>query len=155
MGAQELLAIDSSEAALALARQSAERNGLSAQVRFLHGEAFTELAKLGETGQRFGLVIADPPSFVKSRKELKSGARGYRKLARLLCPVVAPGGLLFIACCSHHVDPVLFGQEVAAGIGAGGRGARILATGGAGPDHPVHPQLPESAYLKYQLLQLD
>lgn len=154
-GAEEALAVDSSESSLKLALQSAEGNGLGTKLRTLREEAFAALAKLRQGGEKFGLVIADPPNFVKSRKELKAGARGYRKLTRLLCPVVEPGGFLFLACCSHHVDAPLFAQEIAAGLSAEGRSARILATGGAGPDHPVHPHLPESAYLKYQLLQLD
>jgi 23S rRNA (cytosine1962-C5)-methyltransferase len=154
-GAKSVLGIDRAEPALALARLAAERNRLGGRCAFRAGDGFTELAKFAAGPERFDLVIADPPSFVKSRKELGQGRRGYRKLAKLAATVTAPGGLLFIACCSHHVPPDLFAEEVAKGLAASGRQGRILASGGAGPDHPVHPFLPESAYLKYQLLQLD
>lgn len=154
-GATSVLALDRSEPALALAAAAAGRNGVVGTCRFQRGDAFAELERLGAAGERFPTVIADPPSFVKSKKELKSGARGYRKLARLAAQTVAPGGFLFIASCSHHVGVELFAGEVAHGIAAAGRNGRVLVNGGAGPDHPVHPLLPESAYLKYQVLQLD
>jgi 23S rRNA (cytosine1962-C5)-methyltransferase len=81
--------------------------------------------------------------------------RGYAKLARLAASVTAPGGILFIASCSHHVGPADFASSVAWGMHRARRPARILASVGAGPDHPMHPALPESAYLKGQLLALD
>ena len=116
---------------------------------------FTDLERRGALGQRFDIVIADPPAFVKSRKDLGSGARGYRKLADLAARLVAPGGLLFMASCSHNMPADRFLAEVAAGVGRAGKVARILRHGGAGPDHPQHPQLPESAYLKSLTLALD
>jgi 23S rRNA (cytosine1962-C5)-methyltransferase len=75
-------------------------------------------------------------------------------MARLAAPLVAPGGFLFAASCSHHASVDAFAAEIATGVQRARREARILATVGAGPDHPVHPHLPESAYLKGQLLQL-
>jgi 23S rRNA (cytosine1962-C5)-methyltransferase len=154
-GASAVLAIDNSEPALALARAAASLNGVSATCSFHRGEVFFELERMAGEVRRFQTVVADPPSFVKSRKDLGPGRRGYRKLARLAAAVVAPGGFLFIACCSHHVASDVFAAEVAAGLAAAGRHGRILVAGGAGPDHPVHPWLPETAYIKYQILQLD
>ncbi len=82
-------------------------------------------------------------------------ARHYAKLARLAARLVAPGGFLFIASCSHHVAPGEFADAVVHGVLRARReGARILFQGGAGPDHPVHPLLPESGYLKAMLLHL-
>ena len=101
------------------------------------------------------MVIADPPAFVKSKRQLAAGMRGYRKLARLAAGLVAPDGFLFLASCSHHVDSAEFARIVRNGVAAAGRTGRILRTAGADPDHPVHPALPESAYLKAQVLQLD
>jgi 23S rRNA (cytosine1962-C5)-methyltransferase len=92
---------------------------------------------------------------VKSRKELKSGAQGYRKLVRLASALVTPGGFLFVASCSHLVDPTLFAEQVRRGLRDAGRSGRILRSSGAALDHPVHPSLPESAYLKALTLQLD
>ena len=101
------------------------------------------------------MVVADPPAFVKSRKDLGSGLRGYRKLARLAAPLVEPGGFLFIASCSHNVEPQALLDEVVKGVAAAGRDGRIVREAQAAADHPVHLHLPETAYLKSFLLQLD
>ena len=154
-GASEVVLLDRSERALALAMSAAGLNGVEARCRALRGDAFAELERMAAAGERFDVVVADPPAFVKSRKDIGPGARGYRKLARLSAALVAPGGFLFAALCSHHVGPELFAEQVARGLDDAGRGGRILASTGAGADHPVHPHLPESAYLKGQLLQLD
>ena len=154
-GATEVVAIDRSRPALDLAEQAATLNGVAGRCRFLKGEVFTELQRLAKTEERFGLVIVDPPAFVKSKKDLRQGAKGYRKLARLAATLVAPEGTLFIASCSHHVDAALFGEQVKRGLVDAGRSGRILRSAGAAPDHPVHPALPESAYLKAQVLALD
>ncbi len=151
----EVVAIDRSEPALELARRSAELNGVAERMTFLRSEAFAELTRLGEAGERFDIVVADPPAFVKSKRELKPGLKGYRKLVRLAAALVAPDGLLFVASCSHPVDQGAFAESVRGGLRDARRGGRILYSGGAGPDHPVHPYLPESAYLKGMLLQLD
>jgi len=154
-GATNVLCIDRSEPALAIARVAAERNGVATRCTFRRGEVFAELERIASEKSRFDTVIADPPSFVKSKKELAAGARGYRKLARMAAAITAPRGFLFIASCSHNMPDALFGEEVAAGLAAANRSGRILFSGGAGPDHPVAPQLPESAYIKYRILQLD
>jgi 23S rRNA (cytosine1962-C5)-methyltransferase len=154
-GAAAVLALDRSEPALALAAASAELNGVGERCRFQRADAFDELARLAAAGERFDLVIADPPAFVKSKKELGPGLRGYRKLARLAASLVAPGGALFLASCSHNVEPPDFAEAVRRGLEDAGRGGRILLSAGAAPDHPVHPWLPESAYLKAQALVLD
>ena len=154
-GAVSVVAIESSEPALALARAAAARNGVDARATFVKGDVFAEIGHRAAKAERYDIVIADPPAFVKSRKGLAAGLKGYRKLARMTAAMVAPGGFLFIASCSHLVDPPAFASEVRMGLAAAKRTGRILAQGGAGPDHPVHPHLPESAYLKWELLQLD
>jgi 23S rRNA (cytosine1962-C5)-methyltransferase len=154
-GAREVTILDRSALSLDLAAQSARRNGVETVCRFTKADVFTELERLSAAGERFDIVIVDPPAFVKSKKDLQAGVRGYRKLARLAAPLAAPGGLLFIASCSHNVDRATFDEQVARGIDDADRSARILYEGGAGLDHPVHPALPETAYLKASLLQLD
>ena len=154
-GASSVLALDRSEPALASAAASAELSGVAATCTFKRGEVFAELEGRAKGEERWDVVIADPPAFVKSRKDLASGTRGYRKLTRLAAQVTAPGGYLFVASCSHNVDLPLFSEQVARGLADAGRSGRILRTGGAGPDHPVHPLLPESAYLKSLTLALD
>jgi 23S rRNA (cytosine1962-C5)-methyltransferase len=154
-GAISVIVCDRSEQALALAEQAAKLNGVGDRMNFVRAEAFAELEKRVGQGERFGVVICDPPAFVKSQKDLQTGARGYRKLARLGASLVEPGGYLFVASCSHNMPVDRFAEEVARGIGQAGRAGRILRSAGAAPDHPVHPMLPESAYLKAQVLQLD
>jgi len=154
-GADAVLGLDRSEPALALAAASADLNGVGDHCRFQRADAFGELARLSGEGARFDLVIADPPAFVKSKKDLGPGLRGYRKLARLAASLVAPGGVLFLASCSHNVEPPDFAEAVRRGLEDAGRTGRILRSAGAAADHPVHPWLPESAYLKAEVLVLD
>jgi 23S rRNA (cytosine1962-C5)-methyltransferase len=154
-GGDQILAIDSSDAALQLAARSAELNGIGARCRFAKGDVFEELERLHGQAERFDLVIADPPAFARAKKDLGPALRGYRKLARLAAALVAKGGALFIASCSHQVETEAFAEAVRRGMQDAERSGRIVATTGAAPDHPVHPFLPESAYLKAQLLALD
>jgi len=154
-GADQVLAVDRSETALQLAARSAELNGVGARCRFVKGDGFDELERMHGQSERFDLVIADPPAFARSKKDLGPALRGYRKLARLSASLVAKGGTLFIASCSHHVETEAFADSVRRGLQDAQRDGRIIATTGAAPDHPVHPFLPESAYLKAQLLALD
>jgi len=154
-GAREVTILDRSALALDLATHSARRNGVDGVCRYTKAEVYPELERLAAAGERFDIVIVDPPAFVKSKKDLQAGVRGYRKLARLAAALVIPRGLLFIASCSHNVDRPTFNEQVARGIEDADRPARILFEGGAGLDHPVHPALPETAYLKASMLQLD
>jgi 23S rRNA (cytosine1962-C5)-methyltransferase len=151
--ASHVIAVDRSEGSLALAAKSAELNGLALEI--VRAEAFAEMERLTNAGTRFGVVIADPPAFVKSKKDLAAGAKGYRKMTRLAAGLVEPGGFLLVASCSHHMSPENFADEVRHGLQTAQRNGRILRIAGAGSDHPVHPSLPESAYLKALLLQLD
>jgi 23S rRNA (cytosine1962-C5)-methyltransferase len=154
-GARSVVAVDRSEAALANGRAAAEANGVGAVCEFRRADAFEELERLAAAGAKFGVVIADPPAFVKSKKDLQAGTRAYRKMTRLAASITAPGGFLLVASCSHNVDVPLFAEQVARGLDDARRTGRILRTGGAAADHPVHPHLPETAYLKAQILQLD
>ena len=154
-GARSVIGLDRSEPALALAARSAELNGVAERCHFRRGEAFAELETLAGAGERFDVVISDPPAFVKSKKDLGPGLRGYRKLARLAAGAVAPQGYLFLASCSHNVTPDDFWESARRGLEDAGRSARLLRSAGAAPDHPVHPHLPESAYLKALVLALD
>lgn len=154
-GAERVLAIDSSEPALALARESAALNGLGARIAIEKGEAFAALEALGQAAERYRVVFADPPPFARSRRDVASALKGYRKLTRLAAPLVEPGGFLFVASCSHNIEAAAFVEEVARGLHRAGRAGRILRIAGAGPDHPIHPHLPETAYLKAVALQLD
>ncbi len=153
-GASHVTLVDSSAFALGLAEEGARRNGFPERVTTRRGDAFDVLSSLKEAGERYDIVVCDPPAFAKSKKDRDAGLRAYGRMARLAAPLVAPGGLLFAASCSHHAPIADFAAAIAEGIHRARRDARILATTGAGPDHPVHPMLPESAYLKGQLIQL-
>ena len=152
-GAKSVTCIDRSQPALESAKAAAVLNGVDKVVSFEKAEAFEALEKLA--GKRFDVVICDPPAFVKGRKDLKIGAQGYRKLVRLAAPLVAKGGFFFVASCSHLVDTPLFAEQVRRGLRDASRNGRILRSTGAALDHPVHPGLPETAYLKAMTLQLD
>jgi 23S rRNA (cytosine1962-C5)-methyltransferase len=154
-GASAVTAVDSSAAALELAAASAALQGSVGACTFERTEAFSFLDHAGRDKRRFGLVIADPPAFVKSRKDLRAGLRGYRKLAKLGAALVTEPGFLCMGCCSHHVGVEQFAAEAWAGIREAGRGGRLIHSAGAGPDHPIHPALPETAYLKFLAYALD
>jgi len=153
-GARDVLLVDSSATALAHATDAAALNQLTDRVHTSRGDAFDVMAALAAEGQRFDIVICDPPAFARSRKDAEAGLRAYGRMARLAAPLVASGGLLFLASCSHHAALDAWAAQIAFGLHRAHRDARILFTGGAGPDHPVHPHLPETAYLKTQLIEL-
>jgi 23S rRNA (cytosine1962-C5)-methyltransferase len=150
-GAASVTLVDSSQPALDHALEAAARNNFQ-HVTTRRGDAFDVMESLA--GEQFDVVICDPPAFAKSRKDQAAGLRAYQRMARLAAPLVAPGGFLFAASCSHHASVEAFAEQIATGLLRARRDARILATTGAGADHPVHPHLPESAYLKGQLFQL-
>jgi 23S rRNA (cytosine1962-C5)-methyltransferase len=154
-GAMEVSAIDSSAPALALAEEAAAANGVEKTCNFVKADVFEELERLAGAAEKFDIVIADPPPFVKARKDLEPGAKAYRKLARLAAGVTAPGGFLCLCSCSHNIPMERFANECAIGIIRTGRRATLIRQAGAGPDHPVHPMLPETAYLKTLVFALD
>jgi 23S rRNA (cytosine1962-C5)-methyltransferase len=153
--AAAVLGIDSSEPALALAAEAARRNGVAERALFRRGDVFAEAAALAVGGERFDIVIADPPPFARSKRAVPAALRGYRKLAHLAAQLTAPAGFLFLASCSYNVGVAEFAEAVRRGLADAGRAGRILKSTGASPDHPVHPALPESAYLKALTLTLD
>lgn len=154
-GAESVTIVDKSAPALALAQQAADLNGCTARCDFVKADAFNEMERLSTAGERYGVVIADPPAFIKSKKDIKSGIKGYRKMMRLAARLTGPGGYLFVASCSHAMTAELFDEQIQKTLSDANRTARILRRAGAAPDHPVHPFLPESAYLKALVLQLD
>ncbi len=154
-GAQNVLMVDRAEKAQELARKAAETNGLTSNCQFSATEVFGLLERFQEEKRRFGLVIADPPAFVKTKKDVGAGIKGYRKLARLGATAVEPQGFFMIASCSHNMHEDRFIEETSRGIGQAGRSPRLIYRSGAGPDHPVHPFMPETEYLKALVFQLD
>ncbi|MGB0670718.1 MAG: class I SAM-dependent rRNA methyltransferase, partial [Rhodospirillales bacterium] len=147
--------IDQSQTALDLVGASAEALGQAGKITLQRGDAFKCLEDLGADQEAFDLVVCDPPAFAKAKKDVGPALKAYRKLARMAAKLVKPGGNLVLASCSHHVGPAEFLREAAIGFNRAGRSAQLIKMAGAAPDHPVLPDLPESAYLKCLFFRLD
>lgn len=147
-GAARALAVDGSQPALDLARAGAQAMGRVDQFDTRRGDAFEVMTALAAEGARFDVVICDPPAFAPSKQALQAGLRAYEKVARLGAGLVAPGGILTLCSCSHAAETEKFRMACLRGIGRAGGDPVLIRTGFAGPDHPVHPQLAESGYLK-------
>ncbi|ABD55606.1 RSP_2647 family RNA methyltransferase [Jannaschia sp. CCS1] len=147
-GADTALAVDASDPALQLAGQGAKAMGCAERFATRQGDAFAVMEALAAEGETFDIVIADPPAFAPSKQALDKGLRAYERVARLATSLVAEGGTLMLCSCSHAADLGKFRASCLRGIGRAGREPRIINTGFAGPDHPVHPSLSDTGYLK-------
>ena len=154
-GAASVTLLDRSAGALEAANRSAALNEVADRCITRQQEVFEALDAMAAAHEKYDVVIVDPPAFAKSRKDVPVAVKAYRKLVRQAATLVTPGGILFAASCSHNVGVPEFAEAVARGLDDAGRSGRILRSAGAGPDHPVRPMLPESAYLKSMTLALD
>lgn len=145
--AREVACVDSSAGALRLAERNVAANS-ALQATIHRGDAFDVLAALAEAGERFDAVIVDPPAFIKRRKEIPQGQAAYRKLNQLALRVLEPGGLLVSCSCSHHLAPEDLLAAVQGAARHVDRFVQVLHEGGQSPDHPRHPAIPETRYLK-------
>ncbi|RQH03669.1 class I SAM-dependent rRNA methyltransferase [Paraburkholderia dinghuensis] len=154
-GAKRVVSIDSSGEALATAQKNVEANGFdAARATWLDADAFKTLRRLHEEGERFDLVVLDPPKFAASREHVDRAARAYKDINLTGLKLLRPGGLLFTYSCSGAIDAELF-QKIVAGAAADAKvDARILKRLGAGVDHPLLTAFPEGEYLKGLLLQI-
>lgn len=146
-GAREVLGVDSSPKAVALARANAELNDLK-DVRFEVSDAFAALESLAARGERFGAVILDPPKFARSRSALKDAVRAYHRLNRLAINLLQPDGILVTCSCSGHVLREDFLNMLLGVAEQTGRDIQVLETRGAAADHPLSVTCLESEYLK-------
>ena len=148
-GASRAVDVDSSAAALALAREQRAANGLAVSDEDLvEADVFDDLRRRVADGETWDLVVCDPPAFARKRADLDRAARGYKDVNRLAMGLVAPGGWLLTCSCSGLVDADLFQKIVFGASLDAGRGFSIAARQGAGPDHPVSIDCPEGEYLK-------
>ncbi|MEQ6890284.1 class I SAM-dependent rRNA methyltransferase [Halomonas sp. CS7] len=147
-GASEVLCVDASGAALERVAENATLNGLHEQVAVGEGDAFEVLAALKAEGEEFDVVILDPPAFIRKRKDIPNGERAYGKLNREAMRLLGRDGLLLSASCSMHLAPERLVDVVRGAVRHQDRQGQILFQGHQGPDHPVHPAIPETAYLK-------
>ncbi|MBK1642376.1 RlmI/RlmK family 23S rRNA methyltransferase [Chromatium okenii] len=154
LGANSVTCVDSSAAAVERITANAARNQLDKRVHSIHGDAFDVLRDLRDQGHRFDTVILDPPAFIKRRKDEKEGTQAYQRLNRLGIELLEPGGLLVTSSCSFHMDRETFLRGVQLAARRAGRSVQLLETGQQGPDHPVHPAIAETAYLKTCFLRV-
>jgi 23S rRNA (cytosine1962-C5)-methyltransferase len=145
-GAHSATCVDSSETALTYVKRNAAANGM--EVGTVHADAFDALKQLHEQGERFDVVIVDPPAFIKRKKDIPQGTAAYRKLNQLAMNVIGREGLLVSCSCSYHLSADDHIEAIQAAARHGARFAQILEAGGQSPDHPVHPAIPETRYLK-------
>ncbi|HEY4750859.1 MAG TPA: class I SAM-dependent rRNA methyltransferase [Steroidobacteraceae bacterium] len=145
-GAGRARCVDSSQAALEFARANARRNG--AEVEVLRADAFDALKLLAAQGQQFDIVILDPPAFIKRKKDIPQGQAAYRKLNQLALGLLADEGLLVSCSCSYHLAPHELLGAIQSAARHSQRFVQVLECGGQSPDHPLHPAIPETRYLK-------
>jgi 23S rRNA (cytosine1962-C5)-methyltransferase len=145
-GATEVIAVDSSAAALEWVQKNAAANGVTVSTR--QEDAFDALKNLRETGEKFGVIVLDPPAFVKRRKDLAAGREAYRRLNQLAMQLLERDGMLISCSCSHHMSAEDLLSAIQSAARHLGKDAQILEQGMQAPDHPVHPAIPETSYLK-------
>jgi 23S rRNA (cytosine1962-C5)-methyltransferase len=150
-GASSVLGIDISPEAVAHARTNAALNGLAAT--FQEGDVFDRLRTLRDEGGQYDVIVLDPPSFTRNRKSVPVARKGYRQLHALAFPLLAPGGVLLTASCSHHITAETFLDDVRKSAARAGKALQLLEWHGAAPDHPVLPGVPETEYLKCGLFR--
>ena len=138
--------IDSSAAALEAASANAAANGTT--LTTLRSDAFDALEELHAAREKFDVVIVDPPAFIKRRKDQGKGEAAYKRLNQLALQLLPRDGLLISCSCSYHLEPGALLDAIQKGARHLGRFVQVLASGGQGPDHPVHPAIPETRYLK-------
>lgn len=147
-GAAEVICVDASESALTGVAQNATLNGVQARVKTLHGKAIDVLKQLIAADERFDVVVLDPPAFIKRRKDQKAGEAAYRHINELGMRLLGRDGLLVSASCSMHLGKDTLLEIVRASGRHLDRHVQIIGQGGQGPDHPIHPAIPETEYLK-------
>ncbi|GIX07006.1 MAG: 23S rRNA methyltransferase [Candidatus Poribacteria bacterium] len=154
-GADSVLNIEASQDAAALGDRHAEENGVQNRWETIVGDAFQELRRLRNDGERFDLVVLDPPKFASTKHHLERACRGYKDLNLLAIQLLRPGGILATFSCTGLVDPKLFRQVVAAAAMDSKREVRLLEKRTQPDDHPILMTFPESEYLKGLILRVD
>jgi 23S rRNA (cytosine1962-C5)-methyltransferase len=146
-GAREVVGVDVSEPALALARENVKLNQLDG-ISFVRADVFDHLDSLAAAGERFGVVVLDPPKFARARHAIEEALKGYRRLQALALRLLEPDGILVTCCCSGLITAEMLEDVLAQLAVAAGRDVQILERRGQAPDHPVAVTCLESNYLK-------
>lgn len=155
LGAASVTGVEISADATAQADRHAAMNGARDRCRFVCANVFDELRRLVSAGTRFDLVILDPPAFVKTREALATGLAGYKEINLRALKLLRPGGWLVTCSCSYHVDEARLRETVFEAARDAGRGIRIVESRYQARDHPVHPAMPETRYLKGLVLWVE
>lgn len=145
-GATEVTCVDSSASALEQLQASAVANGLKPGV--IKGDAFDVMEKLHAEGRRFDVVVIDPPAFIKRKKDVPKGEAAYKRLNQLAMQLLEKDGILVSCSCSYHLEPEHLLTAIQRAARHLGRFAQVVEVGGQAPDHPIHPAIPETRYLK-------
>lgn len=153
-GAREVHCIDNSAAALQMVEENAAHNDVGDRVTVHAGRADQLMRELAEAGERFGAVVLDPPAFIQRKRDLGKGRKAYRRINELALALLSPGGLLVSASCSMHLPEADLVTALSQAAARGGRELTISHQGGQGADHPVHPAIPETRYLKALFAEL-
>jgi 23S rRNA (cytosine1962-C5)-methyltransferase len=147
-GAKEVFCIDSSAAALDQVEANAELNNVADKITTIEGDAFAALKALREDRERFDVVLLDPPAFIKRRKDIQKGLEAYRRINQLAMQVLSRDGILVSASCSYHLQRDRLQEILLKTSRHLDRNLVLLEQGHQGPDHPIHPAIPETNYLK-------
>ena len=147
-GASNVSFVDSSASALELVGVAAAEMKKSDNINTIRGDAFAVMKELANSDHLYDIVICDPPAFVTSRNSLQSGLRAYEKMAKLASSLIRENGVLVLCSCSQLADLIKFRNACVRGIGRGGRRGKLIYTGFAAADHPMHLQLLDNSYLK-------
>lgn len=150
--AERVVALDSSEDALARARANAELNGIQT-MSFVEANAFDYLRDRERDGTRFETIVLDPPAFAKTRASLQTALRGYHEINLRAMRILAPGGMLFTASCSYHLTKALFLEMIEGAARDSGRRMILREIRGQPLDHPEVLTIPETGYIKGALLE--
>lgn len=147
-GAAEVVSVDASESALAIATSNAQLNQVGHNMRFLKSDVFEFLKQARIDQEHYDVIVLDPPALVKRKKDFKQGYEAYRRLNDLALQVLSPGGILVSASCSYHLSTENLHELLRASARHIDRHLIFFNQSGQGPDHPVHPAIPETHYLK-------
>ncbi|QIB49779.1 class I SAM-dependent rRNA methyltransferase [Pseudomonas sp. OIL-1] len=147
-GASEVMCVDSSAPALDLVEHNASLNGVADRMAVVEGDVMDALRELKSGGEKFDVVIADPPAFIKKRKDIRNGEAAYRRLNEQAMRLLNKDGILVSASCSMHLAEDRLRDTLLAGSRHLDRHLIIAERGFQGPDHPLHPAIPETGYIK-------
>jgi 23S rRNA (cytosine1962-C5)-methyltransferase len=153
-GAEQVLAVDVSGAAIGQAKRNAELNK-AANVELIEANVFDLLREMEQAGERFDIINLDPPAFAKNRASIKAATRGYKEINLRAMKMLTAGGTLITSTCSYHMSEDAFLNCLADAAADAGRAAQLIEKRTQSRDHPVLVSMPETYYLKCMILRIE